>query len=55
MDLENNIEGLIENTWIQSDSHISNSSPYCKDNLNYRKQTDLGDTSVLDKSDGQTM
>ena len=55
MDLENNIEGLIENTWIQSDSHISNSSPYGKDNLNYKKQTDLGDTSVLDKSDGQTM
>ena len=55
MDLENNIEGLIEYTWIQSDSHISNCSPYGKENLNYKKQTDLGDTSVLDKSDGQIM
>ena len=55
MDLENNIEGLIEYTWIQSDLHISNIYPYCKDNLNYRKQTNLGDISVLDKSDSQTM
>ena len=38
MDLENNIEELIENAFIQSDLHISNSTPYCKDTLNYRKQ-----------------
>ena len=37
MDLENNIEEFIRNTQIQSDSNISDNTPYCKDNLNNRK------------------